>query len=78
MANKPNTSYKPTNRPGRLSWILAGASLLLMAVACLLLYYYNFHGDQDQVWPVYAFAAVMLVCGLVLASVVGRFISSLK
>jgi len=64
---------KAANRPGRLMWTIGAASLLLMGVS-----YFFLRNDAaqgyHQIWPVYLFFWVMVVCGLFLAVLVGRLI----
>ena len=62
---------KPTNPPGPLMWTLGAASLVLMGVSYFFLYNDATHGYQ-QIWPVYLFACIGVVCGLFLSVLVAR------
>jgi putative flippase GtrA len=52
--------------PGRLTWLLGIALLLLTGISYLYLYYDALHGYHEVV-PVYLFAGVGLACALVWA-----------
>jgi hypothetical protein len=64
---------KLANRPGRLMWSLGAVSLLLIGLSYLLLSSDAAHGHHE-IWPVYLFAGVMVVCGLFLSYLVARML----
>jgi len=62
-----------STRPGPIPWIVA----IVLALATVISFYYLYedalHGYQ-QVLPVYAFAAITLICGLVWAALLARLV----
>jgi hypothetical protein len=70
----PRIRAKPTNRPGPLMWIVSAAMVPLVEVSYLLLRNDAAQGAKE-VWPVYLFAGVAVVCGLFWAALVGRLMS---
>jgi hypothetical protein len=61
------------NRPGPILWTVAIASALATVIALHYLYQDAIRG-YHQVLPVYAFAAVALICGSVWAALLARLV----
>jgi len=62
-----------SDRPGPILWTVAIALTLATAIALHFLYRDALHG-YHQVLPVYAFAAVALICGSVWAALLARLV----
>ena len=62
---------KAADRPGRLMWTLGAVSLLLIGISYFFLRMDAAEGHH-QIWPVYLFFWVVVVCGLFLSYLAGR------
>lgn len=56
--------------PGLLAWSLGAVSLLSIGISLWFLHVDAIHG-HNQIWPVYLFFAVAILCGSYLACLVG-------
>lgn len=65
------TFDKPNDRPDPWVWRLGAAMLLLIVITCCCFYFYWVYTNQQLVWPVYLFAGVMTVSGIILSCLVG-------